>query len=171
MFGFGGKKKKMIKQFIDMTKAVMAPYIMMRAIGSYKFKDTKLEPLAIQILEGCFIYGAIDSIAHGIDLDEGFIDKDLILDACINCSIGMEIFDESEATRVFQDVLFLVEEGNAAHELMYKGAKSAQACLDVMFDGQGSEGTKFMNPNYVDDKDLVKRYKELFDLQINDKKN
>ena len=53
MFGFGGKRKKMVKQFTTMITSVMGTYVIMRSIGSFKFDETKLEPMAIQILEAC----------------------------------------------------------------------------------------------------------------------
>ena len=171
MFGFGGKRKKMVKQFTTMTSPVMGTYIIMRSIGSFKLDETKLEPMAIQILEACYILGVIDCIAHALDPDEEIIGQDLIINNCEACTIGMGIFDENDAAGIFQGALLFVEEGNAAHELMYKGAKSAQACTKAMFDGEdSSEAVKAMNLDYLNDADLVDNFKELFDLKIKGKK-
>lgn len=172
MFGFGGKRKKMVKQFHTMISSVMGTYILMRSIGSFKFDETKLEPMAIQILEACYILGVIDCLAHSLDPDEEIIGQDLIINTCEDCTIGMGIFDESDAAGIFQGALLFVEEGNAAHELMYKGAKSAEACTKAMFDGEdSSKAVKAMNLDYLNDADLVDNFRELFDIKIKGKKS
>tara|TARA_B100001093_G_scaffold502502_1_gene555602 strand:+ start:1930 stop:2442 length:513 start_codon:yes stop_codon:yes gene_type:complete len=170
MFGFGSKKKKIINQFINMIQSVMGTYMIMRSLSTHRFEETKLEPLGVKIFEACYILGVIDCIGAAIDLEGKIIDQKLIIEACEDCSIGMKIFDEKDASGMFQFAMLFIKEGNAAHKLQYYGGKDAQTCINAMLDGKdSSEAAKAMGLNYLDDKELISDFKKLFDANIKGK--
>ena len=172
MFGFGNRKKKMVRQFATMINSVMGTYSIMRALSSHRFEETKLEPLAVQMFEACYILGVIDCIAHAIDMDEEIIGGDLIFQACEDCTEAMGIFEEGDAAGIFQGASLFIVEGNAAHTLQYHGGTDAQTCINAMLDGKdSSEAAKAMGLNYLDDKELISDFKKLFDENIKGKKN
>ena len=172
MFGFGNRKKKMVRQFDTMINSVMGTYSIMRALSSHRFEETKLEPLAVQMFEACYILGVIDCIAHAIDMDEEIIGGDLIFQACEDCTEAMGIFEEGDAAGIFQGASLFIVEGNAAHKLQYHGGTDAQTCINAMLDGKdSSEAAKAMGLNYLDDKELISDFKKLFDENIKGKKN
>ena len=167
MFGFGSKKKKMVKQFATMINSVMGTYSIMRSLSSHRFEETKLEPLAVQMFEACYILGVIDCIAHAIDINEEIIGGDLIFQACEDCTEAMGIFEEGDAAGIFQGITLFIAEGNAAHKLQYYGGTDAQTCINAMLDGKdSSEAAKAMGLNYLDDKEIIASFKKLFDEKL-----
>ena len=164
MFGFGSKKKKIINQFITTIQSVMGTYRIMRSLSTHRFEETGLEPLGVQIFEACYILGVIDCIGAAVDLEGKIVDQKLIMQACEDCSIGMEIFDAEDAAGVFEGAILFIKEGNVAHKLQYYGGKDAQKCINAMLDGKdSSEAAKAMGLDYLNDKELISDFKKLFD--------
>ena len=161
MLGFG-KEKKIREQFVATINAVLGTYLMMRSFSEHRMEETKLKPLPLQMFEASYILGVIDAIAQGIDPHEEILKQADLIDACVNASIEMGIFDESQAKGAFSGAIMLQREGNAVEKLMYLGGTDAQTCLNGMMDGKdSSEAANTMGLNYLDDKELVEDYKKL----------
>jgi len=161
MFGFG-KRKKHLQQFETLVTSVFGTYMIMRSLSQHRFEETKLEPMALQAFEGCYILGGIDALAHGIDLNEESIKQDDIIQMFVETCSGYEIFTAEESRGVVSLVILLIADGNAAHELMYLGAKDATDCSAAMMAGEDSSvAAKAMSPDYLDDKELIKKFKTL----------
>lgn len=155
MFGFG-KKRKVFDQFYSSIQAVMGTYLIMRALASSKMEESNLDEWQLKMFEASYIFGVIDLIAHGIDVDEIIIKPDEIFEASVTLVHAMNIIPKEDAEEVFKQVRAFNTEGSAIHKLMYLGAKDAEACWNAMMDGQDSSvSAKAMSLEYFDDKELI----------------
>jgi hypothetical protein len=162
MFGFG-KRKKIEEQFFTSVQAVLGTYSIMRALSSHRMKETGLDSFPLKVFEAAYIFGVVDAIAHGVDLDEKYLSSLDIAQMSMVASSGLKFFEEDEVPTIFKTCIDLNSEGNAIHELMYLGAKDAQVAISAMLNGEDSSvASKAMSLEFLDNKELISKFSLLF---------